>query len=110
MPLVAHEVRSEHGPTLEFTMDGRTVCSLEFVVELALQIEGVVLRIKAGRIRSMVGGSCHASASLSCGGARLIGRGTRDISLPLSVDLEEGVLIPTRKHASLSQLTAAKSS
>lgn len=110
VPLVEHEIRSEHKPTLEFTLDGRTVCGLEFVVELALQLEGVVLRIKAGRIRSAVAGSCHASASLSCGGARLIGRETRDISLPLSVDLGEGILIPTRKHASPSRLTAAKSS
>lgn len=106
VPLLEHAIRSEHKPTLEFTVDGRSLFSLVFVVELALQLQQVVLRIKAGRIRSVVGGSCHASATLSCGGAELVRRDTRDIALPLCVDLGEGILVLSRGHASAPLMTA----
>ena len=103
VPLLEHAIRSEHKPTLEFTVDGQSVFSLVFVVELALELQGVVLRIAAGRIRSVVGGSCHASATLSCGGLELVKRETRDITLPLCVDLGDGIPIPSRKDASAPQ-------
>ena len=100
VPLAEHAIQSEHRPTLEFTIDARSVCSLEFIVELTLHLQEVVLRIRAGRIRSVVAGSCHATAALSCGGAELVRRETRDISVPVCVDLGEGIPIPTRKPAS----------
>ena len=99
VPLVEHAIRSEHKPTLEFTVNGRSVFSLVLTVELALQLQGIVLRVTAGRIRSVVAGSCHASATLSCGGAELVKRETRNIALPRCVDLGEGIPIPTRQHA-----------
>ena len=98
VPLAEHTIHSEHKPTLEFTIDGKAVCSLEFVVELALELQEVVLRIRAGRIRSVVGGSCHAKAALCCDGVELVTHETRDIALPLSVELAEGILIRSHRR------------
>ena len=99
VPLIEHTVHSEHKPTLQFTVDGASVCSLEFVVDLALHLKEAVLRIRAGRIRRVVGGFCHARAALSCGGAELVRRETRDIALPLCINLGEGIPVPMGKHA-----------
>lgn len=100
VPLAEHAIQSEHRPTLEFTIDGRSICSLEFVVELTLALQAVVLRIRAGRIRSVVAGYCHAAAALSCSGAELVRHETRNIALPVSVDFGEGIRVPARKAES----------
>jgi hypothetical protein len=107
VPLVEHSIHSQHKPTLEFTINGGAVCSIEFVVDLSLELQEVVLHIRGGRIRKVVGGSCHAQAALLCEGVELVRRETPDLALPLSVDLGEGVPIPTHRHAATAPPSVA---
>lgn len=107
VPLVEHSIHSQHKPTLEFTINGEAVCSIEFVVDLSLELQEVVLHIRGGRIRKLVGGSCHAQAALLCEGVELVRRETRDLSLPMSVDLGEGVSVPTHRHATTARPSVA---
>ena len=107
VPLAEHSIHSQHKPTLEFTVNGEAVCSIEFVVDLSLELQEVVLHIRGGRIRKLVGGSCHAQAALLCEGVELVRRETRDLSLPMSVDLGEGVSVPTHRHATTARPSVA---
>ena len=107
VPLAEHSIHSQHKPTLEFTINGEAVCSIEFVVDLSLELQEVVLHIRGGRIRKLVGGSCHAVAALLCEGAELVRRETRDLALPMSVDLGEGVPVPTHRHAATARPSVA---
>ena len=94
VPLLEHTIRSKQEPALDFTLNGQQVLSLKFVVELTLDLAGVVLRVKAGRIYEVAAGKANAAAKLSMGDAKLAERLTPDIALPLCVKLGSGIPIP----------------
>jgi hypothetical protein len=106
VPLLEHTIRSKQEPALDFTLNGKQVFSLKFAAEVTLELRGVILRVKAGRIREVAAGRANAAAKLSMGEATLAERSTADIALPLRISLGSGVPIPVPrknippKHAS----------
>jgi hypothetical protein len=92
--LLEHTIRYRQEPELDLTLNGKKVHSLKFTVELAVQLSGVILSIRASRIREVEGGKGAATATLSIGEAKLAERTTPDIALPLCIKLGEGIPIP----------------
>lgn len=66
---------------------------IPFQVDLALVLKGVVLKIQAGRIKTVRTGSCQARGSLKCENLLLLEKKTQVIELPGLIDLGEGVAI-----------------
>jgi hypothetical protein len=94
VPLLEHTIRSKQEPALDFTVNGQQAASLKFTVELTVQLSGVILRIRASRIREVSAGKATATATLSIGEVKLAERKTQDIALPLCIKLGDGIPIP----------------
>lgn len=91
--LAEHEVKSNHKPALEILVNGEVLGKIPFQVDLALVLKGVVLKIQAGRIKTVRTGSCQARGSLKCENLLLLEKKTQVIELPGLIDLGEGVAI-----------------
>jgi hypothetical protein len=94
VPLAKHKIESKHRPYLEVSVDGHGMGRLHFDVDLALTLEGVELTIQGGRIRKIRTGRTVGTGTLKCEGAVLHSIEKRLASLPGTIDLGEGVLIP----------------
>ena len=104
VPMFEHTVRSTQEPVVEFIYNGRQVFSLSVTIELVLRLAGVVLRVRAGRVREIVSGTCTASATLSVAGVKLAERTTREIGLPVRVKLGSGNPILAARQPRTNQM------
>ena len=68
--------------------------TLEFTITLALKLEGVVLKVRGGKIREIAAGRCRGKGSLECAGVALLEKETDSVELPGRVSLGDGVDIP----------------
>ena len=68
--------------------------SLEFTITLALKLEGVVLKVRGGKIREISAGRCRGKGTLECAGVALLQKETDAYDLPGRVSLGEGIDIP----------------
>ena len=68
--------------------------SLEFTITLALKLEGVVLKVRGGKIREISAGRCRGKGTLECAGVALLQKETDPYELPGRVSLGEGIDIP----------------
>lgn len=64
VPLADHTVQSSHNPRVELRIKDMLIGSISLDVQLALALEGVVLKIQAGRIREIRAGSGRAAGKL----------------------------------------------
>ena len=102
VPLADHLVESEHHPHVDLVIRDFVIGSLNLDVNLTLEIRGLVLKIRDGRILEVCSGSCSGRGSLvgsvkSKAGDReftRLERETPEFQLPGTVDLGEGVEIP----------------
>ena len=93
VPLDQHTISWKQEPALDFTCDGVKVYSLRFAVELELHLSPGVLRVRDGRIREIISGTCDADGKLSVANFKLAERKTPRIALS-SVQLGPGIRIP----------------
>ena len=86
--LTTHVVSSQHKPYLDLFVKDRVCGRLDFRVEIALRLEGVVLTIKDGKIWQATTGSCTASGRIACAGQKLSARESAPMQLqrPLVFD------------------------
>ena len=89
LPLAQHTIESEHKPSIEVLKNGKPVAKLVFTANIALTVEGAVLRIQNGEIREIQTGQVKGSGSLKCGGAVLVEKETQPIALPGRIVLRE---------------------
>lgn len=67
VPLVEHQVVSTHEPHIDLMLKDTEIGRLTFRIELTLDLEGVVLRVRDGRIQGVEAGSATGRGSLACG-------------------------------------------
>jgi hypothetical protein len=91
--LVEHTINSEHHPKLEIVVNNLVVEKIEFIIRLALSFKGVVLKIRNGKIREILPGSCHGKGYLAWGKFVLLEEETKSFALPRSINLGEGIPI-----------------
>ena len=80
--LTTHVVTSRHTPHLDLLVNDQSRGRLDFTVELALRLEGIVLTITGGKICKATTGSCTASSRIVCAGQRLSVRQSVPVPLP----------------------------
>ena len=91
--LADHTINSEHYPQIDVTVNGQVVTTIHFYIVLALNLKGLVLRIRDGRIRGIATGDCLGRASLHCENRLLLEKETRSFSLPGAIELGNGIPI-----------------
>ncbi len=72
IPLVNHEVVSEHAPSLELKLKEKVIGNLEFGINFGVVVDGVLLEVKEGIITGIKVGSAVASGSLEMMGQSLV--------------------------------------
>jgi hypothetical protein len=93
VPLAEHTIKSEHHPYMEVLVNEKTIGKINFDICISLSLKGLILKIKGGRIREILTGSCKGKGSIKCENYLLMEKKTRDIPLPGSINLGEGVPI-----------------
>lgn len=94
VPMIEHKIQSTHRPSVEILINEAPVGRLDFDIRLTLKLEGVVLKVRDGRVREIRAGSCRGSGTLRCGDILIKEQKTRKFDLPGRIDLGEGFAIP----------------
>jgi hypothetical protein len=66
IPLLQHSIISEHHPKIEIKIDEVNLGTIDFEIKLELELEGIILKIKGGKITGVNKGSCRCKALLAC--------------------------------------------
>lgn len=82
IPLVDHAVTSTHSPRIDLFLGRKRLAELALEIELNLQLKGVALELRGGRIVALRSGECAGKGVCSMGGQALIERTTPSIPLP----------------------------
>ena len=91
--LTTHVVSSQHRPHLDLLVNDRPCGRLDFTVEIALRVEGIVLTITDGKIWKATTGSCTASGRIACAGRTLCVRESAPVQLPRTLVFDRPVPI-----------------
>jgi len=91
--LVEHTINSELHPALEVVVNDLAVEKIQLIIKLALNFNGIILKIKGGKIIEILPGSCKGTGNLSWGKFVLLEEQTKTFTLPQSIKLGEGIPI-----------------
>ena len=93
-PLAKHRIKSSHKPYLELLIGDQPAGRIEFQLDVEMKLEGVVLKIRDGRIWGVKSGTCRCAGRLACRGVSLVEKKTKPFVFRGAVDFERGVPIP----------------
>jgi hypothetical protein len=93
VPLAQHTITSSYKPHVDVLIAGELVETIEFELELSLEIEAAVLKIQGAKIREIEVGSCKGRGKLVCAGATLLEKETHEIRSPGVLRFERGIAI-----------------
>lgn len=88
--LARHEITSEQHPYVDVLVDEVPVTRVNLQVRLVLVIVGLAATVRAGRLVTLTGGDCEATASFAVEGTTVLSRPWR-LDLPLEVTLGAGI-------------------
>ncbi len=114
VPLAKHQVQSAHKPHVDLKIKDVMIGSIQLDVQVALKLEGIVLKVQGGKIHDLRAGSCQASGSLKCSLKSKIGskdllnlkKETGKFQLKGAVQLGDGIPIPGPGEAEESSAPA----
>jgi hypothetical protein len=93
-PLAEHEIKSSHDPYIEVLVNDKPVGRITFSINVALNLQGVVLKIRDGKIWEVKSGKCQCRGTLKCGDQVLFDKKLLNVDLPAVITLREGFPIP----------------
>ena len=93
VPLATHTIHSSHEPSLELLSGEQIIAQLTFNVEVQLELEGIALKIRDGRIMGVASGAFQSTGSIQFEGQTLIARSTEQIQIPGSLSFGDGYRI-----------------
>jgi hypothetical protein len=85
LELAQHAINSEHKPHLEMRIKDLPVKKIEFLVKLAFNLKGFVLKVKAGAIQEIQTGACEVKGTISYAGNVIVEKKLTPIKLPGTV-------------------------
>ena len=88
VPLLDHTITSEHRPYVDVVVEGTPIARLVFPLKLALQVEGVVVRIAKGRLTDVMAGHLKLKATLKFAEFVLFEKALSPIAIPGALTLE----------------------
>ncbi|MDH5555839.1 MAG: hypothetical protein OEZ03_00735 [Alphaproteobacteria bacterium] len=92
--LAKHKIGSKHAPKLQLYLDEKLVAELAIDIELALKLEGIILRISSGRITDILTGTYQGTGKISCRGFTLAQENSGKFALPGEWTIKGGFPIP----------------
>lgn len=100
--LAEHRVTSAHRPRIDVAIDGVSVATIGFALDLSLDLHAVRAVVARGRLVSLRSGRADLDGRLACEGVPVV-QATRQVELPGMVSLGSGVpLIDTSETLSVS--------
>lgn len=84
--LKKHEVTSKHRPKIDVELNGRTIDSLHFELDIALTLEGIMLDIQGGNIRKIRAGRVKGRCVVTCEDLIVFKRTTEAVDLPVTLE------------------------
>lgn len=94
VPLVGHDIITEHNPKLEIRIGTNVVAQCNLRLKITIKIQGINLKIQSGKIKKISNGTYKASLSLGWESFELLKTDIPSLSIPGTIDLGEGVQIP----------------
>ena len=88
LSLKKHTVTSQHNPHLDVTLNGKPIGRLDFRIDLKLILEGIILKIQAGRICEIRSGHVKGEGAVKSGEVILLKRKLCDIDIPGKLQLQ----------------------
>lgn len=80
--LVKHDISSTHRPRIDIVLNGQTVDSIDFELDVKLTLDGVILQVQDGNIRAVESGRIKGKATLKCENLIVFKRETEAMDLP----------------------------
>jgi len=93
VPLFEHTVVSKHTPRIEVLVNGMEVGRILFEIDVALTLEGAILRIDGGSILGVSTGRCRGKGAIKCEGVTLLDKEPRPFQLPGSLPFDPAIPI-----------------
>lgn len=91
--LSEHTIQSEHHPYLEIYINEKSIAKIEFSIALSLKLNGIILKIRNGKIMEILTGTCKAKGSVTCEDIPVMEKESETFALPGSIKLGDGVPI-----------------
>jgi hypothetical protein len=82
LSLKEHTITSQHHPHLDVTLNGKEIGRIDFRIDLTLILEGIILKIQAGRICEIRSGHVKGRGAVSSGELVILKRELCNIELP----------------------------
>ena len=82
VPLLGHTITSEHRPSVEIVKDEVAIARLVFPLRLEFRLEGVVLRVRKGRISEILAGTVKLKATMKFGDFVVFDKALAPMSIP----------------------------
>lgn len=93
VPLGEHTVTSKHRPSLKPTVGKIPLKEVHFNVDLALKLDGVILKMRNGRIMAVTIGFCEAEGDVMFGSFKLAEKKGEFSQLLGTIELGDGIPI-----------------
>lgn len=88
--LVTHKIESSHHPTVDVTLDGTPLATINIDLELCFTMAGVNAVIQRGRLMNIRTGTCTVTGSLTVQQIS-VAKKERRFALPGAIRLREGI-------------------
>ncbi len=93
VPLIEHTLTSNHSPSLQPVINGKSLGKIEFDVNLEFLLKGVILKIRDGKIIGAKIGTIEGKGDVQYDGFKLFEAKSHPIGLPVNIDLNPGIPI-----------------
>ena len=107
LPLAEHTITSTHKPSLKPSIKNVPLAEIQFNINLALKLKGVILKLQNGRIMEVTIGGCNANGTVKFQDFKIVEKKGEFPELLGSFDLGEGIPInePAEKvHETIGEM------
>ena len=105
VPLAEHCITSEHHPYVEILVNDQPVGKIGFDINVALTLEGIILKIQDGKIKEIFTSTCKGKGTISCDHKVILEKKTESVPLPGAIDLGQGIPITPMGDHQFAQKT-----
>ncbi len=93
VPLAEQTIKSTHHPYIEILINERSVGKIDFDIEVAIVVKGIVLKVQDGKVKQIMTGTVKGKGTITCAGLTIADRELKTLQLPGVIDLGEGIPI-----------------
>jgi hypothetical protein len=90
--LVTHRIEANYPLTIEMSVDGKTVGTIDVKLNIAFDLAGVLAVVRQARLTAVRCGTCTATGTLAMEQA-VVAQGKRGFDLPGTIQLRQGVAL-----------------